>query len=103
MPERKPLQLRLDPATLDALRAWATEDLRSINGQIEFLLRRALREAGRLPAPRAAVEDGAQAERRRLDADDTFLGTRAGGERSREQAGHIRSRRERHPALTEER
>jgi hypothetical protein len=49
MVERKPFLLRLDPATMAALRAWAADDLRSLNGQIEFLLRRALREAGRLP------------------------------------------------------
>ena len=54
--ERKPFLLRLDPATMAALRAWAGDDLRSLNGQIEFLLRRALREAGRLPAPRQPVE-----------------------------------------------
>ncbi len=47
--ERKPFLLRLDPATMAALRAWAGDDLRSLNGQIEYLLRRALREAGRLP------------------------------------------------------
>ena len=41
--------LRLDPAIHDAVRRWADEDLRCINAQIEFLLRRALREAGRLP------------------------------------------------------
>lgn len=49
--ERKPFLLRLDPATMAALRAWAGDDLRSLNGQIEYLLRRALREAGRLSAP----------------------------------------------------
>lgn len=49
--ERKPFLLRLDPDTMAALRAWAGDDLRSLNGQIEFLLRRALRDAGRLPAP----------------------------------------------------
>ena len=49
--ERKPFLLRLDPATMAALRAWAGDDLRSLNGQIEYLLRRALREVGRLPAP----------------------------------------------------
>jgi hypothetical protein len=48
--ERKPFLLRLDPATLAALRGWAGDDLRSLNGQIEYLLRRALRDAGRLPA-----------------------------------------------------
>jgi hypothetical protein len=49
MAERKPFLLRLDAETLAALQAWAADDLRSVNGQVEFLLRRALREAGRLP------------------------------------------------------
>jgi hypothetical protein len=52
--ERKSFLLRLDPATMEALRAWAGDDLRSLNGQIEFLLRRALRDASRLPAERGA-------------------------------------------------
>jgi hypothetical protein len=47
--DRKPFLLRLDPATFDALQRWAGDDLRSLNAQIEFLLRRALGEAGRLP------------------------------------------------------
>ena len=51
MTERKPFLLRLDPATMAALRGWAGDDLRSLNGQIEYLLRRALRDAGRLPPP----------------------------------------------------
>jgi hypothetical protein len=50
MAERKPFLLRLDTVTLAALQAWAADDLRSVNGQVEFLLRRALRDAGRLPA-----------------------------------------------------
>ena len=49
MPERRPFLLRMDPALLDALQKWAADDLRSLNGQIEFLLRRALQGAGRLP------------------------------------------------------
>jgi hypothetical protein len=48
--ERIPFLLRLDPVTMAALRTWAGDDLRSLNGQIEFLLRRALRDAGRAPA-----------------------------------------------------
>jgi hypothetical protein len=40
--------LRIDPAVLDALQRWADADLRSLNGQIEFLLRRMLQEAGRM-------------------------------------------------------
>jgi hypothetical protein len=47
---RKSLLLRIDPALHDALQRWAAADLRSVNGQIEFLLRRALTEAGRLGA-----------------------------------------------------
>jgi hypothetical protein len=45
--ERKPFLLRLPPEVYDALQGWAAADLRSLNGQIEFLLRRALSEAGR--------------------------------------------------------
>jgi hypothetical protein len=47
--ERKSILLRLDPAVHDALARWASDELRSTNAQIEFLLRRALAEAGRLP------------------------------------------------------
>ncbi|MGO9078497.1 MAG: hypothetical protein ACLQDY_05590 [Streptosporangiaceae bacterium] len=49
MAERKSILLRLDPAVHDALARWASNDLRSTNAQIEWLLRRALDEAGRLP------------------------------------------------------
>ena len=48
--ERKKVLLRLDPAVHDALARWAADDLRSTNAQIEYLLRRALAEAGRLPS-----------------------------------------------------
>jgi len=47
--ERKSILLRLDPAVHDALARWANDELRSTNAQIEFLLRRALADAGRLP------------------------------------------------------
>ncbi|AZS85314.1 hypothetical protein ACIQKE_15970 [Streptomyces griseoviridis] len=47
--QRKQVLLRLDPAVHDALARWAGDELRSANAQIEFLLRRALKEAGRLP------------------------------------------------------
>lgn len=49
MTERKSVLLRLDPAVHDALARWAADELRSTNAQIEFVLRRALAEAGRLP------------------------------------------------------
>jgi hypothetical protein len=45
---RKNYPLRLDAEVLDAVRRWADDDLRSLNGQIEFLLREALRRSGRL-------------------------------------------------------
>lgn len=47
MAERKSFLLRVDREVLDAVQRWANDDLRSLNGQIEFLLRRALRQAGR--------------------------------------------------------
>lgn len=49
MAVRKSLLLRIDPALHDAVQRWAAAELRSVNGQIEYLLRRALVEAGRLP------------------------------------------------------
>ena len=49
MAERKSFLLRVDRDVLDAVQRWANDDLRSLNGQIEFLLRRALRDAGRAP------------------------------------------------------
>ena len=55
MAERKPFLLRLDPAVFDALQRWAADDLRSLNGQIEFLLRRALDEAKRAPRDSAST------------------------------------------------
>ena len=48
MAERKAFLLRVDPDLHEALQRWANDDLRSVNAQVEFLLRRALQEAGRL-------------------------------------------------------
>lgn len=50
MAERRAFLLRIDPALHDQLQRWAAEDLRSLNGQIEFLLRKALADTGRLKA-----------------------------------------------------
>jgi hypothetical protein len=65
MAERKSFLLRIDGDVLDALRRWADDDLRSLNGQIEFVLRRVLRENGRVketrPSP-APPEDGRSRE-----------------------------------------
>ena len=47
MAERKPFLLRVDREVLEAVQRWADDDLRSLNGQIEFLLRRTLKDVGR--------------------------------------------------------
>lgn len=75
MSERKSFLLRVDRELLDAVQRWAGDDLRSLNGQIEFLLRRALSQSGRLPksrrsallAPDESVDDGEHS----LDVDAT--------------------------------
>jgi hypothetical protein len=51
MAERKKLLLRIDPQVYDAIARWAADDLRSVNAQIEYALRLALRSAGRPPRP----------------------------------------------------
>ena len=52
MADRDAFLVRLDPKVLEALRRWARDELRSVNGQIEYLLRRALADAGRLSGER---------------------------------------------------
>ena len=54
MAERKAFLLRIDPKVLEALQRWADDDLRSLNGQIEYVLRKASREVGRLKDEPAA-------------------------------------------------
>jgi hypothetical protein len=71
--DRKPVLLRLDPAVHDALARWAADELRSLNAQMELLLRRALADAGRMPKqagplprrgrPRSGEGDQAEAGR----------------------------------------
>ncbi len=51
MATKKSFALRIDAKTLEAMQRWAKDDLRSLNAQIEFVLRAALRKSGRLPAP----------------------------------------------------
>lgn len=53
MAERKSFLIRVDREILDAVQRWANDDLRSLNGHIEFLLRDSLKRAGRLPAQAA--------------------------------------------------
>ena len=80
MTERKSVLLRLDPAVHDALARWAADELRSTNAQIEFLLRRALAEAGRLPTragrmrPRGRPPGSHPAETSQLAQSDTPSG-----------------------------
>ena len=50
MADRKPFLLRIDPTVLEAVQRWANDDLRSLNAQIEFVLRRALQAEGRMKA-----------------------------------------------------
>ncbi|MBK6769244.1 MAG: Arc family DNA binding domain-containing protein [Ardenticatenales bacterium] len=57
MAERKTFPLRMDPALFAALQRWADDELRSLNGQIEYVLRDALRRSSRL-VPRDPPADG---------------------------------------------
>jgi hypothetical protein len=63
MAPRKAFLLRIDPALLDSVQRWANDDLRSLNAQVEFLLRRAIQDAGRAskdstPGPRGLDPTG---------------------------------------------
>ena len=64
MPERKPFLLRIDPAVHDALQKWAADDLRSLNAQIEYVLRDALARRGQSRGPAPAAERSSQDGRR---------------------------------------
>ena len=70
--QRKAFPLRMDPAVYSALQRWADSELRSLNAQIEFLLRRALRDAGRLQdsVPPVARENDAGEDDAREDNND---------------------------------
>ena len=57
MAAKKAFALRIDEKTLAAMQRWANDDLRSLNAQIEFVLREALRKSGRLPKPKGAGDD----------------------------------------------
>ena len=78
MAERKSILLRLDPAVHDALAKWAADEMRSTNAQIEFLLRRALGDAGRMPgSARAMRRPGRPTTADQEDADqETVSGDR---------------------------
>lgn len=55
--KKKSFPLRLDPTVYEALERWAADEFRSVNGHIEYILREALREQGRLPSPRQRPQD----------------------------------------------
>ena len=55
--KRASYPLRIDPAVLNALRHWADDELRSVNAQIDFIIRKALKDAGRLPDKRPAEKE----------------------------------------------
>ena len=55
MSQRRQVLLRLDPAVHDALIRWANDEFRSVNAQVEMLLRRALAEQGRMPTHAAPI------------------------------------------------
>ena len=57
-PDRKAVLLRLDPSIHDALAQWAADDLRSVNAEMEFLLKEAVRKAGRLKDSSNAARPG---------------------------------------------
>ena len=66
MAQRKTFLVRLDPAIHEALQRWADSELRSLNAQIEFLLRRSLLDAGRLPVKERSPES--ESEQTNADA-----------------------------------
>ncbi|MGW1501715.1 hypothetical protein ACWCQW_24580 [Streptomyces mirabilis] len=67
---RKQVLLRLDPLVHEALARWATDELRSANAQIEYLLRRALAEAGRLPGGAGPIPRRGRPSASAPDAED---------------------------------
>jgi hypothetical protein len=58
MPSRKPFLLRIDPALWAELEAWAADELRSVNGQIEYLLKQAVQKRKRSNPPSASSDTG---------------------------------------------
>ena len=64
MSDKKGFPLRLDPEIYDALQRWAAGEFRSVNGQIEYLLRCALQDAGRLPGSDRTKQEAASAKKK---------------------------------------
>ena len=70
MTERKSFLIRIDRELLDAVQRWANDDLRSLNGQIEYLLRRSLRKAKRTPRSKSDSDSSDDAKDDDGGADD---------------------------------
>ncbi|MET8140655.1 hypothetical protein ABZU32_10125 [Sphaerisporangium sp. NPDC005288] len=79
MNERKKILLRLDPAVHDAITRWAGDELRSTNAQIEFLLRRALAGAGRLPGDVGGMPKRGRPPKDPVDSTPTGAADQTGG------------------------
>ena len=60
MSEKKAYPLRINAAVLDAMQRWADDDLRSLNAQIEYVLREALRRSGRLRKPQDSDDNATE-------------------------------------------
>ncbi|WP_307801047.1 hypothetical protein [Actinomadura violacea] len=96
--ERKKILLRLDPAVHDALARWAGDELRSTNAQIEFLLRQALADAGRMPGsagrmrrpgrPRKAPDENGVSGERQAPAEERAPGGHGDPDGSEVPDGH---------------
>ena len=67
MAERKVVLLRIHPGQYEALRRWAADEFRSVNGQIEYLLHQALHRGGRQPRGSGPDRDGGAGEERGTD------------------------------------
>ena len=63
MAKRDPFLVRIDPAVLAAMRRWARDELRSVNAQMEFVMRRSLQAAGRLPSQQDPDDQPAETSR----------------------------------------
>lgn len=64
MPEnRKPFLLRVEKKLLEAYQKWASDELRSLNGQLDYVLRKALKEEGRMPEPGDSRKEGEVSEK----------------------------------------
>ncbi len=57
MSKKKPFVLRLDPEVMSAIEKWAADEFRSSNGQLEWLINMALKDAGRLPKKRSSADE----------------------------------------------